>query len=74
MSHRSRQVHSRQVLPLLVIGATGTVGREVVQVLLARGADVMALLRPRPRENALPTGVEIVAADLGDGSDDEESE
>ncbi len=52
--------------PILVIGATGTVGREVLQVLVARGANVTALLRPRPRELAMPTGVRVIAGDLGD--------
>jgi uncharacterized protein YbjT (DUF2867 family) len=58
--------HPFDVSPLLVIGATGTVGREVVQVLTARGAEVAALLRPRPRDLALPPGVHVFVGDLGD--------
>jgi uncharacterized protein YbjT (DUF2867 family) len=49
-----------------VIGATGTVGREVVRVLKARGADVAALLRPRLREQAVPSGVHVFVGDLAD--------
>jgi uncharacterized protein YbjT (DUF2867 family) len=53
-------------LPVLVIGATGTVGKEVVRVLLRRGASVTALLRARPRGASLPEAVEVVTGDLGD--------
>lgn len=54
--------------PILVIGATGTVGREVVHALLHRGAPVAALVRSPARAVALPTGVELVAGDLGDAA------
>lgn len=54
--------------PILIIGATGTVGREVVRALLARRANVAALLRRRARANALPTGVEVIEGDLGDAA------
>jgi len=49
--------------PILVIGATGRVGREVVAALRHSGQPVRALTR-RPAASALPAGVELVAGDL----------
>lgn len=49
----------------LVAGATGTVGREVVRELLARGQAVRALTRD-PAKARFPEGVEAVRGDLGD--------
>ncbi len=54
--------------PILVLGATGTVGTEVVRALLARGAPVSALVRSRTRAAALPAGVEVIPGDLGDAA------
>jgi uncharacterized protein YbjT (DUF2867 family) len=51
------------VQPVLVTGATGRVGREVVAQLLAAGVPVRALTR-RPAEAGLPPTVEVVAGDL----------
>ena len=48
---------------ILVIGATGRIGREVVRQLLEIGAPVRALTR-RPQEADLPAGVEVVPGDL----------
>jgi len=48
---------------VLVTGATGRVGRLVVDELLRAGASVRALTR-RPEHAALPAGVEVVAGDL----------
>ena len=48
---------------VLVTGATGRVGRLVVDELLCAGASVRALAR-RPEHAALPAGVEVVAGDL----------
>ncbi len=48
---------------ILVIGATGHVGRQVVAQLTRVGAPVRALVRD-PAEAALPAGVEIVRGDL----------
>lgn len=48
---------------VLVTGATGRVGRVVVDELLRAGASVRALSR-RPERAALPAGVEVVAGDL----------
>jgi uncharacterized protein YbjT (DUF2867 family) len=50
---------------LLVTGARGTVGREVVRQLLDAGAPVRALTRHRARPG-LPGGVEDAEGDLGD--------
>jgi uncharacterized protein YbjT (DUF2867 family) len=49
--------------PILVIGATGNVGRHVVQELRVVGAPVRALAR-RPDLAALPPDVEVIAGDL----------
>lgn len=48
---------------MLVTGATGRVGRLVVDELLRAGVAVRALTR-RPEHAALPAGVEVVAGDL----------
>jgi uncharacterized protein YbjT (DUF2867 family) len=50
-------------MTILVTGATGHIGRHVVEQLLAAGADVRALTR-NPATAALPPAVEIVAGDL----------
>lgn len=50
---------------ILVTGATGTVGRELVAELARRGAKVRAMSR-NPAAVAFPAGVETVAADLGE--------
>jgi uncharacterized protein YbjT (DUF2867 family) len=49
--------------PILVTGATGRVGREIVNELLAAGQPVRALTR-RPEAAGLPAGVEVVPGDL----------
>lgn len=50
---------------ILVIGATGTVGRPVVSQLLASGARVRAMTR-KPEAAGLPRNVEVVRGDLTD--------
>ncbi|WP_329016524.1 NAD(P)H-binding protein [Micromonospora rifamycinica] len=50
-------------MKIFVTGATGTVGRHVVDKLLAQRAEVRALTR-RPETAGLPSGVEVVAGDL----------
>nr|WP_042179315.1 NAD(P)H-binding protein [Kibdelosporangium sp. MJ126-NF4]CEL13755.1 Oxidoreductase [Kibdelosporangium sp. MJ126-NF4]CTQ99441.1 Oxidoreductase [Kibdelosporangium sp. MJ126-NF4] len=50
-------------MTILVTGATGTVGRVVVDQLLAAGQRVRALTR-NPATAALPEGVQVVGADL----------
>ncbi|MFD7406956.1 NAD(P)H-binding protein [Streptomyces sp. NPDC059866] len=54
-----------QTQKILVTGATGTVGRQVITELLARGHAVRALTRDAARA-ALPAGVEVVQGDLTD--------
>jgi uncharacterized protein YbjT (DUF2867 family) len=49
--------------PILIIGATGRVGRLVVDQLVSAGASVRALTR-RPEVAELPTAVEVVRGDL----------
>ena len=49
--------------PILVTGATGTVGRQVVSQLVAAGARVRAMTR-NPDSADLPPEVEVVRADL----------
>lgn len=48
---------------IFVTGATGTVGRHVVEQLLTAGAAVRALTR-RPESAGLPAAVEVVGGDL----------
>jgi uncharacterized protein YbjT (DUF2867 family) len=48
---------------ILVTGATGNVGGEVVAALAARGEDVRAVVRD-PQRARLPTGVDVVQGDL----------
>jgi uncharacterized protein YbjT (DUF2867 family) len=52
-------------MTILVTGATGQVGRQVIQQLVSRGADVRALVRD-PAKAELPAGVEIAKGDLLD--------
>ncbi|MFB7573420.1 NAD(P)H-binding protein [Streptomyces sp. NPDC056165] len=52
-----------QTQRILVTGATGTVGRQVVAELLARGHAVRALTRDATKAD-LPAGVEVVQGDL----------
>jgi uncharacterized protein YbjT (DUF2867 family) len=50
---------------ILVTGATGNVGRYVVDELLARGATDVRALTNNPAKAALPDGVEVVEGYLG---------
>jgi uncharacterized protein YbjT (DUF2867 family) len=52
-------------MTILVTGATGRVGRHVVQQLVKRGADVRVLSRD-PAKAELPAGVQVVKGDLLD--------
>lgn len=51
---------------ILVTGATGTVGRQVVQQLARRGANVRALVRDQAKAGDLPACVTAVQGDLLD--------
>lgn len=57
---------------ILVVGATGAVGREVCRLLVERGHEVRALVRPGsggdPLEQLRQTGAEIVHGDLKDSA------
>ena len=50
---------------ILVTGATGNIGRLVVDELLAAGATRVRALTDNPRKAALPSGVEVVRGYLG---------
>ncbi|NPD66142.1 NmrA/HSCARG family protein [Lichenicola cladoniae] len=52
-------------MTILVTGATGNIGRNVVEQLVNRGADVRALVR-NPAKAAFPAGVTVVQGDLLD--------
>jgi uncharacterized protein YbjT (DUF2867 family) len=51
--------------PILVTGATGTIGRQVISQLLDTGSRVRAMTR-NPDAAGLPSGVEVVRGDLTD--------
>jgi uncharacterized protein YbjT (DUF2867 family) len=53
-------------MKVLVTGATGTVGSELVKALLQRGAEGRALTRNQPEPGRFPGAVEIVLGDLTD--------
>ena len=52
-------------MTILITGASGNIGRQVVQQLADRGATVRALVRD-PSKVAFPTGVEVAQGDLLD--------
>ncbi|TDD15009.1 SDR family oxidoreductase [Nonomuraea diastatica] len=54
-------------MTILVTGATGTIGRQVVRHLIERGQQVRALTRD-PSRAVLPEGVEVAAGDLTDAA------
>jgi len=52
-------------MTILVTAATGNVGRNIVEQLVKRGADVRALVRD-PSKASFPAGVEVVQGDMLD--------
>lgn len=52
-------------MTILVTGATGNIGGQVIQHLIKRGADVRALVRD-PSKASFPTGVAVVKGDFLD--------
>lgn len=52
-------------MTILVTGATGRIGRQVVEQLVTRGANVRALVRDAAKAN-LPASVQVVQGDLFD--------
>jgi uncharacterized protein YbjT (DUF2867 family) len=61
-----RWPRSKNTMKVLVAGATGTVGGEIVKALLQRGARVRALTRKQPKPGTFPGAVEIAIGDLTD--------
>lgn len=53
-------------MKVLVIGATGRVGTEVVKALLQRGTGVRAFTRKQPKPGLFPDAVEVAIGDLSD--------
>src|ERR1035437_2331268 len=56
-----------QQMKILVIGATGPTGRELVSQGVALGHEITAAVR-HPESAALPAGVRLVRADVNDGA------
>jgi uncharacterized protein YbjT (DUF2867 family) len=56
----------KKTIKVLVAGARGRLGSEVVKVLLQRGADVRAFTRKQAKPGAFPGAVEIALGDLSD--------
>jgi uncharacterized protein YbjT (DUF2867 family) len=54
--------HAKQIAMILVTGATGFVGRSVLQHLSASGHPVRTLLKPAQRSPRLPAGVSVDVA------------
>ncbi len=52
----------------VVTGGTGFLGRHLVRLLLARGAEVRVLLRPGTPPSVLPRGVDYSVGDVRDGA------
>lgn len=53
----------------LITGATGNLGRTIIQALQERGARIRALVMPGdPGEEDLPEGVEVIHGDVRDGA------
>jgi len=53
-------------MKVLVLGATGTVGSQVVRELVGRGVEVLALTRDSAKAKAMPAGVHGIVGDLLD--------
>ena len=51
---------------VLVTGATGTLGPELVKQLLKIGTNVRILLEPGTEKNSIPNNVEIIVGDIND--------
>jgi divinyl chlorophyllide a 8-vinyl-reductase len=52
---------------VLLVGATGTIGRATARALVASGHDALAVIRPGADRTALPQGLRAVEADPTDG-------
>jgi nucleoside-diphosphate-sugar epimerase len=62
---RTEKKECGQSMTILVTGATGSVGRLVVDHLLAAGATDVRALTNKPDKAALPAGVEVVKGYIG---------
>jgi nucleoside-diphosphate-sugar epimerase len=51
--------------PIVITGGAGFIGRSVVRELVARGDNVIAIVRDPSRRSDIPPGVNLVAGDLG---------
>ena len=65
MKMKALKPHGVNFMTILVTGATGKVGNQVVQQLVKRGADIRALVRDPAKAN-FPASVGIVQGDLLD--------
>jgi uncharacterized protein YbjT (DUF2867 family) len=54
----------KQELKVLVVGATGSIGRHAVEESLERGYETRALVRSLARASLLPAGAQIVVGDV----------
>ena len=62
----SSQTPKPDTRPVLQVGATGHLGRLVLEELLSRGKKVRALVRPGSDASKLPNSVEVIRGDLLD--------
>ena len=58
---------SETIRTVLVVGATGSIGRLVVAEALAKGFKVRALVRDQAKAASLPAGTDVAQGDLTDG-------
>ncbi|GAA1496692.1 SDR family oxidoreductase [Paeniglutamicibacter kerguelensis] len=58
---------SESIRTVLVVGATGSIGRPVVAEALAKGFKVRALVRDQAKAASLPAGTDVAPGDLTDG-------
>jgi uncharacterized protein YbjT (DUF2867 family) len=65
-SYRCQQRAGSVVFMILITGAAGTIGRELVRILAASGERVRATTRDPAKAALFPPGVEVVLADFAD--------
>jgi uncharacterized protein YbjT (DUF2867 family) len=65
MANEKRPAGARPIaIKLLVVGATGSIGQEVLQQALRQGCKVRALVRDAAQAKRVPAGVEVAVGDL----------
>lgn len=57
---------SKSPKKILIVGATGSIGRHVIEVALNEKLEVRALARRKNQDSQFPTAVEVVVGDLTD--------